>query len=48
MLLNKDYNNYTVVAIALEAGFNSKSAFYSAFKKEIGISPNEYKRKNLS
>lgn len=44
MLVNSDYDNYTIVAIGLEAGFNSKSSFYSAFKKFTDKSPLEYKK----
>ncbi len=36
--------NYTVIDIALESGFNSKSTFYSTFKKMTGISPNSYRQ----
>jgi AraC-like DNA-binding protein len=48
LLLDKNFSNYTIVAIALESGFNSKSAFYNAFKKSMGISPSEYQKNNLS
>ena len=34
--------NYTIEAIALNAGFVSRSGFYKAFKKFEGISPREY------
>lgn len=48
LLLNEDYKNYTLLAIALESGFNSKSAFYNAFKKDTGLTPTQYRQQNLS
>lgn len=47
MLLDSDFARYTNVAVGLEAGFNSKSAFYSAFKKHTGMNPSEYREKRL-
>ncbi|MFK7904446.1 MAG: helix-turn-helix domain-containing protein, partial [Chitinophagales bacterium] len=34
--------NFTLLAIALESGFNSKSTFNRVFKKSTGMSPSEY------
>ncbi|ADV47485.1 transcriptional regulator, AraC family [Cellulophaga algicola DSM 14237] len=43
MLLDSDFDKYSVVAIGLEAGFKSKSTFYTAFKKHTGFTPNQFK-----
>jgi len=36
------YKRYTVSAVAEQCGFNSKTTFYRAFKKSMGVSPSEY------
>lgn len=48
ILQQPEFSNYTLSAIGLEAGFNSKSTFYSAFKKFAEMSPSDYRnQKNL-
>jgi len=47
ILVNPDFTSYTIVAIGLECGFNSKSTFYSAFKKFTGLTPSEYKKQQI-
>ena len=44
MLLDPDFDRYSLLAIGLEAGFNSKTAFYTAFKKETGTTPSAFKQ----
>ncbi len=43
LLLDLDYSNYTITSIGLESGFNSKSTFYTVFKKHTGYTPVEFK-----
>lgn len=38
----------TVLDIAMQVGFNSKSAFYSAFKKHTQLTPSAYKKRTLN
>ena len=45
-LLDDSFSNYTLLAIGLEAGFNSKSAFNASFKKIAGQTPSQFKMAN--
>ena len=41
-LANKKYKSLTVLGIAYESGFNSKTTFNRIFKEETGMTPTEY------
>ena len=48
LLINPLPHTSTILDIAMESAFNSKSAFYSAFKKQVGITPAEFKKHILN
>lgn len=45
-LLNEEFAHLTVEAIGHSVGFNSKSAFYAAFKKYANTSPSAFLKEN--
>lgn len=47
-LVNSEKANLTLLAIAFDAGFNSKSSFNSIFKRFTNQTPSEYRGKQLS
>lgn len=44
LLLDPDHQDDPVLDIAFEVGFNSNSAFYSAFRKWVGQTPTAFRR----
>ncbi|MGA9295541.1 MAG: helix-turn-helix domain-containing protein [Ignavibacteriaceae bacterium] len=47
LLIDKRGELLTILAIAEEVGFNSKSAFNIAFKKYTSMTPSQFKKQNL-
>jgi len=43
-LVDDSFKHYTIVTIAYDSGFNSKTTFYSAFKKHVGSTPSQYRK----
>ncbi|WP_062054572.1 helix-turn-helix domain-containing protein [Aquimarina longa] len=46
IILDSEFDNYSLLAIGLECGFPSKSTFYNAFKKITDTTPNAYRKKH--
>lgn len=47
-LTEPKYSNYSLLAIAFDCGFNSKTTFNRYFKKATGLTPTQYKNKLTS
>lgn len=48
LIISNKYKNFTILAVAYECGFNSKSAFNRIFKEQTGKTPRDYKQEMLS
>jgi len=48
LLSSTEFDHYTIEAISQDVGFNSRSTFYAAFKKETGMTPSVFKEKVCS
>jgi AraC-like DNA-binding protein len=44
LLCDEKVKSMTILAIAYEVGFNSKTTFYTSFKKVTGQTPSEYRK----
>lgn len=47
MLRNNSNPNLSILGIALEAGFSSEASFYRIFKSKVGMSPKEFREKQV-
>lgn len=48
MLINPKFDNFTILSIAYDCGFNSKSSFNRIFKNKTGLTPSMYQKKMLA
>ena len=44
LILDKEFDHYSLLSIGLECGFSSKTTFHNTFKKITGVTPNTYKK----
>ena len=45
-LIDPKFKHYTILAVGLEVGFNSKASFYNVFKKYVKMTPTEFIKLN--
>ena len=48
MLVDTSFDHWSILGIALECGFNSKSSFNTFFKQQTGVTPSVFRRENKS
>lgn len=48
LLLEYDFNNLSILGIAFESGFNSKTTFNSTFKKITNQTPSDFKKRSTT
>lgn len=47
LMLDEKLNHLSMIGIAFEAGFSSKTAFNTAFKKHTGMTPSQFKKEAI-
>jgi len=47
-LVDQSLQDKTILWILFEAGFNSKTSFNTVFKKVVGCTPAEYRKRDTS
>ncbi|WP_373493157.1 helix-turn-helix domain-containing protein, partial [Aquiflexum sp.] len=47
LMMDEKLNHLSMIGIAFEAGFSSKTAFNTAFKKHTGMTPSQFKKEAL-
>jgi AraC-like DNA-binding protein len=48
LLSDKEKGNISIDTLALDSGFNDRTTFYRAFKKATGLSPSDFKKKEIA
>lgn len=47
LLISPDHSQFTILALGLESGFNSKASINRVFKQQTGTTPSQYRRAQL-